>query len=44
MEHGDFQVRTVFTLVGGREWFGIFQRPVERIPGELATFFFFYFI
>lgn len=41
MEHGDdFQVRTVFMLVGGREWLGIFQRPVEVTWRASNVFFF----
>ena len=45
MEHGDFQVRTVFMLVGGREWLGIFQRLVEDTwIASSVFFFFFYFI
>ena len=47
MEHGDFQVRTVFMLVGGKEWLGIFQRLVEDTwiaSSVFLFFFFFYFI
>ena len=44
MEHGDFQVRTVFMLVGGKDWLGIFQRLVEDTWIASSVFFFFFLL